>query len=385
MVIDLGEDYKQVYEGFFFINQRNHTNQMGQLLRFLAFPFALCYGLVIRIRNKCFDTGWFCKSKSYPIPLISLGNLTMGGTGKTPHIEYLIRLLEPKKLKIATLSRGYGRRTRGYRIAEASDNAEIIGDEPMQYVRKFRNITVAVAESRREGIEKLLKGTSRFDVILMDDAFQHRWVKPGLSILLTDFHNLYTEDHLLPTGTLREHASSSTRADIIIVTKSGRVLSPITRRNLTDQLAPAAHQRLYFSYITYDKLKPLPGVNCPKPADCYSSLLVFSGIANTYPFKYYLTKLCSHMESLNFPDHHRYSLQDINGILKKYDDIFTKNKAIVTTEKDAMRLQRPEILNLLKGIPIYYLPIKIAFHNGDGEAFNQDVLSFVSKYRRGID
>lgn len=351
---------------------------MGVLLRVLAFPLALCYGLVVRIRNKCFDLDVICKSKSYPIPIVSLGNLTTGGTGKTPHVEYLIRLLQ-RDYNVATLSRGYGRKTRGYRIAGNGDNAVTIGDEPMQYFYKFKNIFVSVSESRRTGIENLMQLKPKPDVILMDDGFQHRWVKPGLSVLLTDFHKLYTEDHLIPTGSLREHSAGASRADIIIVTKSGKVLSPITRRNITDQLHLKSYQRLFFSYITYDALQPLPGIECPAPADCYSSLLVFSGIANTYPLKYYLKRFCTTLESIDFPDHHSYSLKDIRNIKGAFDDLFTKNKALVTTEKDAMRLQHPEILNHLKGMPIYYLPIKVAFHNGDGELFNGEVLDYINR------
>ncbi len=353
---------------------------MGQLLRLLAFPIALCYGLFIRVRNKCFDIGFICKSKVYPVPIISLGNLTVGGTGKTPHIEYLIRLLQDH-YKITTLSRGYGRKTRGYILADEKDNATTIGDEPMQYVHKFPKVKVAVCESRQTGIEKLLVGKPKPDVILMDDGFQHRWVKPGLSILLTDFHNLYTEDHLLPTGTLREHTAGSSRADIIIVTKSGKVLSPITRRNITEQLKPAKHQKLFFSYITYDNLRPLPGLKCPPPSACYSSLLVVSGIANTYPFKYYLKRFCTTQETMDFPDHHRYSQKDVRTIVDKYNDIFTKNKAIITTEKDAMRLQNPAMLKMLEGISVYYLPIKIAFHNGDGALFDECVDDYIKNFQ----
>lgn len=354
---------------------------MGKFLRIFAFPIALCYGFFMRIRNTCFDLGLFCKSTSYSIPIISLGNLTVGGTGKTPHIEYLIRLLNPH-MRVATLSRGYGRSTRGYRLAGKHDTAKTIGDEPMQYVYKFKKLAVCVSESRRTGIKNLMKLKHSPDVILMDDAYQHRWVKPGLSVLLTDFHKLYTEDYLLPTGSLREPARFSDRADVIIVTKSGKVLSPITRRNIREQLSPQPHQKLYFSYITYEKLTPLHGINCPDPGDCYSTLVLFSGIANTYPLKYYLKKYCSDLVELEYSDHHQYTSKDIREVLKAYNDIFSKNKAIVTTEKDAMRLQDSDLLAYFKGIPIYYIPIKIAFHNEDGELFNEDVLSYISSAKR---
>ncbi len=352
---------------------------MGTLLRVLAFPLALCYGLAVRIRNRCFDLGFFCKSISYPIPVISIGNLSAGGTGKTPHIEYLIRFLK-NDYSVATLSRGYGRTTRGYRLAGEGDNSATIGDEPMQYLYKFKNLLVSVSESRRKGIEKLMTLPHRPDVILMDDGYQHRWVKPGLSILLTDFHKLYIEDHLLPTGTLREHAAGAGRADIIIVTKSGKVLSPITRRNITEKLLLKPHQKLFFSHITYEELSPLPGIDCPPPAEFYSSLLVFSGIVNTYPFKFYLKRYCREMESVDFPDHYSYKQKDIQKIKAQFEDIFTKRKALVTTEKDAMRLQHPSILSLLKGMPVYYLPIRVAFHNSDGEKFNKEVEDCISRY-----
>ncbi|PID94256.1 MAG: tetraacyldisaccharide 4'-kinase [Bacteroidetes bacterium] len=350
---------------------------MSALFRLLLFPLALCYGLAVRVRNKCFDMGFLWRSKRYPIPLISVGNLTVGGTGKTPHVEYLIRLLQPH-YRVATLSRGYGRRTRGFRLAGAGDDFLTVGDEPMQYYTKFKKVMVSVSNSRQVGVRRLMEHPSSPDVILMDDGFQHRFVKPGLSILLTDFYHLYVDDHLMPSGTLREHVSGADRADLIIVSKSGKVLSPITRRDIAERLRIKPHQQLLFSYIAYQDLKPIPGLGAPPPLESYSSLVVFSGIANTYPFKNYLKKFASDFEILEFPDHHRYSVRDVLKIKQAYENLFPKNKAIVTTGKDAMRLQHPKLLKHLKGLPIYYLPIEVAFHHQDGEIFDRIVQQFVA-------
>ena len=224
------------------------------VLRLLLLPFACIYGLIIAIRGKLFD--WrILPSESFPVPVISVGNLSYGGTGKTPMVEYIIRLLQKEK-KIATLSRGYKRNTRGFILATNQSTFEEIGDEPLQYKTKFSNLEVAVHERRRKGIKQLMKSFPDLDLILLDDAYQHRYVKPGLSILLTDFHKLFVNDYPLPAGTLREFRSASRRADIIIITKTPSVLSPITRRRLTALLKPKAHQQLLFSYISYGE--PIP-------------------------------------------------------------------------------------------------------------------------------
>lgn len=310
------------------------------------------------------------------MPVISVGNLSMGGTGKTPHVEYLIRLLK-SEFNVAVLSRGYKRKTHGFILAGEHSTSYHIGDEPLQISKKFRNVTVAVHEKRARGIKELLEIKKDTDVVLLDDAFQHRAVKPGLSILLTDFHNLYPEDYLFPTGTLREFRHGAKRADIIIVTKTMNVLSPITVRRLTSLLKPRPHQQLYFSYLSYGNLKPLPGLNIQPPEGKINSVLLFAGIANMYPLRDHVLKLTNHLDEIQFKDHHNYSGKDYARIRKMFEGIFTKNKIIITTEKDAMRIAMPKVPSLLAGLPIYYIPIEIKIHKEFRKSFNDQIKNYV--------
>lgn len=219
------------------------------LLRILLLPFSLIYGLIVGVRNYFFNNG-LLKSVEFKIPVISVGNLSAGGTGKTPHVEYLIRLLKDH-FKIAVVSRGYLRKTRGFVLTDINSTVSMVGDEPMQYINKFKNLLVAVDENRNHGIQKLMTSHTELDAVILDDAFQHRYVKPGLSILLTDFHSLYSKDFLLPVGRLRESKKGAKRADIIIVTKTDPVFSPLSKRAVLEQLKPQPHQKVFFSYVTY--------------------------------------------------------------------------------------------------------------------------------------
>jgi tetraacyldisaccharide 4'-kinase len=346
-----------------------------RIFRFLLFPLALLYGLLMLLRNKCYDWGIF-KSEQFDVPTISVGNLSMGGTGKTPHVEYLIRLLK-SEFNVAVLSRGYKRKTHGFILAGENSTTYHIGDEPLQISNKFRNVQVAVDEKRRNGIKELCKRFKDTDVVLLDDAFQHRAVKPGLSILLTDFHNLYPEDYLFPTGSLREFRNGAKRADIIIVTKTLKVLSPITVRRLTGLIKPLPHQRLFFSYISYGNLNPLPGSNMKPPEEKVNSILLFAGIANMYPLRDHVLKITNHLEEIEFGDHHAYSQKDYAKIRKVFDGIFTKNKIILTTEKDAMRLAIPKIHPLLADLPIFYIPIEVKIHKELRKSFNDQIKNYV--------
>lgn len=317
---------------------------------------------------------------SFNLPIISIGNLNSGGTGKTPHVEYLVRLLDDDFL-IATLSRGYKRNTKGFILADEKTSLSKIGDEPFQFKTKFKNAIIAVDEKRVRGTKAILALDKIPDVIILDDAFQHRHIKPGLSILLTDFYNLYSKDRMLPTGNLREYKKGAQRADIIIVTKSPKVLSPFTRRRLADQLKPRPGQSLYFSYIRHGKLLQIPGVEYIPESTChFSSILMVAGIANPYPLELYLKDRCTSFEKLIFPDHHNFAEKDINMIVKKFDKIFTKNKIIVTTEKDMLRLIQPEVINRIQHLPICYLPIVVKLHKDDKEAFDNQILSYVRSY-----
>jgi len=332
------------------------------------------------IRNKLFD--WhLLPSKRFDIPVISVGNLTLGGTGKTPHVEYIVRLLM-NDYTLATLSRGYGRETKGFIIASDFMNYLQIGDEPLQFKHKFEDIHVVVDEKRRRGIKLLLKKVPDLDTVILDDAFQHRYVKPGLSILLSDYHNLYTKNYPLPTGTLREFRRGAKRADIIIVTKTPKVFSPITRRMLVDEIKPRANQQLFFSYISYGDLKSIEKENESFNINKVSTILMFAGIANTYPLEAHLQRLCGELIVMNFPDHHKYTEKDLLKIKDRFNDIFTANKMIITTEKDMMRLIKQNLYNIIKDFPIYYIPIEIKFHKDDETIFDNQIMEYVENSTR---
>jgi len=348
------------------------------LIKILIYPLALLYALVVLLRNKLFD--WrILRSKKFSIPVITVGNLSYGGTGKTPHIEYLIRLFR-EKYRVCVVSRGYGRSTRGFILASEGHSARDIGDEPLQYFKKFQDITVAVDERRARGINQVLKINPAVNMALLDDAFQHRYVRPDLSILLTDFHHLYINDYPLPTGTLREFRRGAKRADIIIVTKTPRIFSPILRRELEVQLHPTSHQKVFYSYIDY--LEPVPlstTVTEAGPRAKYSYILMLTGIANSYPLQEHLRSQCNELVIREFPDHHTYSAEDIRSIIDTFHNILSKDKVIFTTEKDAMRLERKEFSELLRGMPVYYIPIRIRFHHHDETRFDKFIQSYVER------
>ncbi|MCD4682434.1 MAG: tetraacyldisaccharide 4'-kinase [Bacteroidales bacterium] len=351
------------------------------LLRIILLPLSLLYGIIVWFRNKLFD--WkILPSKSFDIPVISVGNLSMGGTGKSPQVEYLVRLLKDD-YKIATLSRGYKRKSKGFVLASENSNSEDIGDEPFQFQLKFDEVTVAVDEKRARGIAQIQKDVPNVEAIILDDAFQHRYVKPGLSVLLTDFHKLYTGDYPVPTGTLREFRSGAKRADIIVVTKTYKTLSPITRKRIVDEIKLGTNQKLYFSYIQHGKFRQVPGLKfTPDPKSKYYKILLFAGIANSYPLEFYLKNLCDELETVIFPDHHQYKAKDITRIVEIFDNIVTQNKIIVTTEKDTMRLQKPELMKIFRNYPVCYVPIEIVFHKDDKQRFNKQIIDYVKKNTR---
>ena len=332
------------------------------------------------VRNWLFDWG-VLSSQSYGKSIISIGNLSLGGTGKTPHIEYLIRLLK-ENYNIATLSRGYGRESNGFILGTKKSNVKYIGDEPIQFIKKFDKIKVAVDEKRTRGIQLLLDKIPELDIILLDDAFQHRWVKPGVSILLSDYHHLYVEDHVIPAGHLREFANGAKRADIIIVTKTPKVFSPITRRRIITDIQPKQYQKVFFSYIKYGDPLPLYEhlpVNFPAR---HSFILLFTGIADNDLLKEYLGRICNDLTTIEFRDHHKYTTRDLEKIKCKYDGLPSQKKILITTEKDVMRLRIPELNDILKTMPIYYIPIEIDFHGEDKQSFDQTILKYVEKNKR---
>lgn len=347
-------------------------------VKIILFPVACLYGFIIGMRNKLFD--WkILPSKSFDIPIISIGNLSAGGTGKTPHTEYLVSLLK-SKYKVAILSRGYRRKTSGYIMVSPEHTQVDIGDEPMQYLKKFPDVVLAVDEDRKRGISKILAEKPETQVILLDDAFQHRYVKPGKSIILTDYHHLYRNDYLLPSGMLREKAKGARRADLIIVTKTPKVLSPITRRSLVKELKPQSHQRLFYSYVTYDVPVPLKLCANQSPAEPkYNYIIMVAGVANSYPFQEYLRGLCNELIVIDFSDHHQYTADDLEKITREYESIISKDKVIFTTEKDATRLDKEEFSSYLQMLPVFYIPILIKFHDCDEIEFDKLILDYVQK------
>ncbi len=353
-----------------------------EVLRLFLFPVAILYGFIIKVRNILFDIKLF-KSEKFEIPVISVGNLIAGGSGKTPMVEYLIRLLDANS-NIATLSRGYKRKTRGFKLAGENETVESIGDEPLQYRQKFPLINVAVCERRRVGIRKLMKDLPVLETVILDDAFQHRSVKPELSILVTDYYKLFTKDWLLPFGRLREHISGRKRADIIVITKTPQIFSPIVRKQILEEIKPYPHQLICFSYINYLPFEPVYATKCDysvKTEKVYS-IIMLTGIGNPGPMHEYLRRLCTDLEVMEFPDHHQFSVKDLLQLKEKYKNLLTKRKIIVTTEKDAKRLQNAEAETILGGLPIFYSPISFEFHAADKQQFDESVLAAVKSGKK---
>lgn len=314
------------------------------LLRKILFPFAILYGLITSIRNFLFDKE-ILKSYSFDLPIIAVGNLSVGGTGKTPQIEYLIRLLSTK-YKVATLSRGYKRKSEGFVLADANANAEILGDEPFQFFQKFPEILVAVDANRKNGIEQLLSQKEKPEVILLDDAYQHRKVKAGFYILLTAYGDIYADDFMLPTGNLRESRNGSKRADVVVVTKCPPNLSEAEQLSIKNKLKLAENQELFFSCIAYDDFVYSAENKISVSEIKAEPKLLLAGIAKPEPFYAYLKNekdIC-----LTYPDHHHFSENDIQDIV-----IQAQDNVIITTEKDYVRLK-----GKLPEEQLFYLPIQ---------------------------
>lgn len=355
----------------------NALAQIGKLFKPLLFPISLLYGSIIWLRNKVYDKGIYAGIE-FSVPVISVGNLSTGGTGKTPHIEYLIRLLN-YEFKVATMSRGYKRRTRGFRLADEHTNAAEIGDEPMQFHTKFPEILVSVCEERMTGIPELMRIHPEIDVILLDDAYQHRSVKPGLNILITDYNKPFYQDHILPFGGLREARSSYQRADVIIVSKCPENLSPENQEVIIQSIQAKAHQQVYFSGIKYGEFVNFFNFQETKLLKD-SSVILVSGIANPQPLSEYVTAQCKQLHLLGFPDHHYFSDYDLEEIKKTYQNWDTPDKCIVTTEKDAVRLALHFEKLQSWGIPIYVLPIEIYFIK-DMQGFDKMVYGYIQEER----
>ena len=340
-------------------------------LQKLAYPFAVLYGIITSIRNFLFDKN-LLKSTKFKTPTLVVGNLSVGGTGKTPQIEYLIRLLQ-NDYKIAVLSRGYKRKSSGFIIADEKSNAALIGDEPFQYYKKFKNILVCVDADRTNAIQQLEKLENPPDIILLDDAFQHRKVVGGFNILLTDFNNLYVNDSMLPTGNLRENKSGAKRAQIIIVTKCPKNLSEKEQLKITKKINPVKNQIVFFTAIDYNfTLKGSTAINLDELQN-YEVLLV-TGIANPDPLTQFLKDKNINFEHLEYPDHYNFNSEEIHQINQKLENLKSKNKLVLTTEKDYVRIFE-KVKNL------HYLSIKTTFINHKND-FDKKIKNYVEQSSR---
>ena len=360
-------------------------NRKAIWLRPLLIIVGFLYGFVVTVRNILFDIGWF-KSKSFRIPVISIGNITVGGTGKTPHVEYLLNLLLPK-FQVAVLSRGYKRKSSGFKILDVDTGPDMAGDEPCQMKHKFPEASIAVDANRVRGIESLKKHIPALQVVLLDDAFQHRYVSPGLNILLIDYNRPPFEDRMLPAGDMRESFSSIQRADMIIVTKTPEKITPIDQRIFTRNLDLYPYQTVFYTTLKYYGLKPVfpekEDMESPEKCPDKWSVVAVSGIAVPDTFEQRVAKMFQDTHFKRFPDHHYYTRANIASIenhpgLSGKDG---KRPLFITTEKDAIRL-----VSMQKHINYpsnwFYLPVGVMFLGGGESKFDKEIVNYVSSNRR---
>jgi len=350
---------------------------MIRYLRLLLLPFSLLYGVVIICRNKLYDWGLF-KSSHFDLPVICVGNLVVGGSGKSPVTEYLVNLLSD--YKIAILSRGYGRDTRGFLYADDTATAKSIGDEPLQFYHKFPQVTVAVCEDRVFGINQL---KSTHDLIILDDAYQHRAVSPGFSILLFEFHKLLRPQFLLPAGNMREPFWGYKRASALLITKSPENITAEQRSHCFNKFNKTAAERLFFSSIQYNDLVGLfSKETLSRDRLTGKTIFLLTGIANPKPLIDELTLFSSAIVHHDYPDHHTFSSQNLSKLVEAFLQHPAKEKIIITTEKDAQRLFDVTIKELLLDLPVFYLPICIDVEAGRKKIFDQKILKYVSDTAR---
>ncbi len=347
-------------------------------MKFLL-PLAWIYAAVMAVRNRLFDRGAL-RSAAFPLPVISVGNLAVGGTGKTPHTEYLLRLLSREGFRCAMLSRGYGRTTKGFREVAGGQPSET-GDEPFQVQQKFPEVRVCVCEKRPEGIRRILETETRPEVIVLDDAYQHRYVTPSLSILLTDYALPYSRDHVLPAGRLRESRSGARRADVIIVTKCPPALSETERERLRSELRPEARQHVFFTRMRYASLRPLfPEAEtlCTHLSEGNKKTLLLCGIANPRPLAAHIAAKHGQPDVAEFSDHHSFTADELRRIAKRAEHY----EAVITTEKDAVRLAAMSIPDTLRR-RLLVQPIEVEFLTTEEKiTFNQIIISHVAENQR---
>jgi tetraacyldisaccharide 4'-kinase len=344
------------------------------VFKFLLLPFAMLYDLIMDIRNRMYDMNWK-PSVTFDFPVISVGNLVMGGSGKTPMVEHLVRILTPK-FKVASLSRGYGRKTKGFKIASPADTAFTIGDEPLQIYRKFSDtIQVAVGEDRAYAVPMILQEFPDTEVVLLDDAYQHRRVKPGLNILLTEYGNPFYDDHVLPYGRLREGPEGAARADMIVVTKCPAHVEEEDMMMMEKKIKEYASKPVFFSRIRY--AEPVPyGIS----KSITHQIVLVSAIANTQTLVDYVQKTFTLDKHFSYRDHYEFN----SGDLKTWETYLTnhsdKNLSILTTEKDKVKLDKTEFGSIITKLPIFYLPIETEFIR-NGNDFDTLVLEFINNFK----
>ncbi len=351
----------------------------------ILIPFSALYGSIVAVRNWMYDRG-IAHSTSFSTPLISVGNLAIGGTGKTPHVEYVLQLLKPQ-FKTAMLSRGYKRKTRGYILADEKASSTRIGDEPYQVYLKNKDTIVAVDENRVRGVKNLLKQFPQINAIVLDDAFQHRRINAGLSLLLTDYANLYTHDSILPGGNLRESKHGFKRADIILVTKCPDDISDIGIRLLEKEFVVLPHQHLFFSTFEYGNLQPVFAYQSAEDseaeiADEITSVLIVSGIANPATMIEKLSGIYQNIDTLSFPDHYNFKPSDYKLIENTFKKINHPRKIIVTTEKDAARFVSDKNFPAELKQYLFALPIKVKILNQQENIFKNKILNYVTENSR---
>jgi tetraacyldisaccharide 4'-kinase len=346
-----------------------------KIIRIIVFPIALLYGGIIALRNMLYNKG-IMKTFTFDIPIINIGNLSTGGTGKSPMVDYLMELL-PLTYKTAILSRGYKRKTKGYVLATEESTAKDIGDEPMQFYQKFPHVAVAVGEERILAVPNLLYDKPETQVIVLDDAFQHRAISAGLNVLLTDYNNRYTKDYFLPTGNLRDSISSATRAQIIVVTKCPITLTPEAANALEAELKILPSQTLFFTSLQYHT--PYHWLSKqPSALSKGMSVLLVTGIANPTGLIDFVTQQVNHCESICFPDHHQFTTADIHQIQSRFNKMPWQEKIILTTEKDRVRfLQHTTTLN---DLPMLVQPIGITFLFNRKQDFNNLMINFITHF-----
>ena len=343
--------------------------------RWLLFPFSLLYGLVVVIRNWLYDAG-LLKSRQFGIPVISVGNLEVGGAGKSPMTEYLVRLLKDD-YKTATLSRGYGRKTQGFISAAPGATAIEIGDEPAQFHYKFPEITIAVCEDRVKGIDQLKHS---HNVVILDDAYQHRAVKPGFSILLFDYGKIKKPHLLLPAGDLREPFSGRWRADVLIVSKCPADMAVEEQARIAAEVEPLPYQYLFFTSIAYQPLEDLAGKRSSAAIEADTTVFLMTGIANPEPLVQHIKNSTQSIIHHKYPDHHQFSLKNISKLAGEFNACATQKKLIVTTEKDAQRLLEHGLQEAVKGLPIMVMAIMTEFLDVGGPQFDNLVKEYVREH-----